>query len=429
MVMKKISVLFFLILICWGCKKPSLQTPVAPEEMKENPAPQETTEAAAEKSVQIAGFKTDSQCMSQVGEKGEACVFLKNPVAQKGASFPTLPTAPRPTYLFSSLDLSSVQTLKVLIEGTDNSGFLQNSSIGIFANTFPRVTAKPDGTWKYPFSLDCKSLTECTEDPNHRLGQIMAYFWIMFQIKTVKARTGSVFGEGKGIFVNTFSPQTNFNAFWDPVGNRIVMGVASINLSNLLIRKIEFAHMAEVYLHELGHTYYTYANLRRSNDSSNTHKVCGSGGLCCVDTKGCSAAMNEGLADLQMAFTFFSNPQIGETSVNSVNGFDIFGGVSRNLLTNKNISVSEVFKINQGEIHDMGAPFASALFSVWQVAKQDGHEVEVEQLVQELLPVLEGTDHYNDVLNKITALDEALFQGKYSVRLRLEFSRRGLDQV
>jgi hypothetical protein len=344
----------------------------------------------------------------------DTCVFLKNPVFQKGAA---LSPALTPTSNLDSLLIYGVKLAK-----NDGSPYLQNSSFAIYPSDptdqsqtqLTRVRANTSGNWKYPFSKNCSGST-CTADSNHYVGQLMAYYWLNQQKDWMIERTGQFYAANQNIQVITFYPGLE-NAYWD--GSNVVMGDGGTT-------KAEFAMGAEIYLHEMGHANLDFAS---PGASVATPDCADKQNSCCTSVKGCIGAIHEGQADYHAAIMFPDRGSpIGESYVNSINGFSECGLI-RTVSGNKNTTLQQAYDAcgsqTRGEVHLMGRVYASVW---WEVRNKTGsNPKEVDQLFTEHLKALSGSDTFTSALTKIKATDQALFNSKYSQAFTDEFARRGL---
>lgn len=329
----------------------------------------------------------------------DACIFYKNPIAQS--------QSPLPSSLTPTSNLTQLQIYGVKLKGLNNSGYLENNSFIITpGNSLSRVKKNPQGTWKYPFSTNCSGNT-CTADSNHKIGQLMAYFWLNRQAEVMTEQTGKFYAKDQQITVETFHSNL-YNAYWD--GSSIVMGDGSTS-------KSEFALAAEVYLHEAGHANLSFA----SSGSLYAQSQCSS-------AKGCLSGINEGQADYHAAILFpEGGAPLGESVVNSVSGITECG-LSRAVSANKNTTAQKAYDAcssTKGEVHLMGRVYASVW---WEVRnKSTSNPKEVDQLFTEHLKSLQNSDNFETALTKIKTLDKALFKSKYSADFTDEFGRRGIS--
>jgi len=271
------------------------------------------------------------------------------------------------------------------------------------------------GLFKYRFG----------SDRNHKLSQVMAFFWINMQIQHMVDNTGGFYAMGKGFDVISFDSSVD-NAYWN-FAERFVLIGSSPNGN-------EFSLSAEVYLHEMGHANASYATNFSLHNNLATDKtiICGpeeNFGICCKDATGCSGAINEGLADYHSGILFPKNTAFLETYVNNVQGINECG-VTRRVDLNAELLAAESFSACpapfRGEVHVMGRVYASIW---WEVRRAAGEDFKlVDELFTEHLPLLAADDDFSTALDHIITADQALFAGKFSSDFITEFARRGISQ-
>ena len=351
----------------------------------------------------------DPNCMSS--PKYNTCLFVKNPVAQNGSPF-------NPPITFST-DLSSVQTYGVNI--TDTVGdFLSNGTYNIVINwnDAQRTQVKADGTWKFEYA----------DDPNHHVAQLMAYYWLNYQINYMQQKA-RWYAENQNIQVDALNSDLENEAYFSSTENKVALGYF------ILTGKIEAALSADILLHEAAHASFYYSNLSRATYSDTTHKACSEDqAICCKSDKGCFKAINEGQADFHSLIIFSSlypslTPLIGDGVTNELSyGLGIC--MPRNMNYLRDQSATDVYNgcdpANdlQGEIHIMGALYASIWWNIYthpSVIKD-----EIIDLFVEHLPVVSSEDTFETLATRILSLEQQKFNGKYSQIISQAFTERGL---
>lgn len=328
----------------------------------------------------------DSRCLSP-SSPYDACLFLKNPVAQKGSALSSFPT-------FQSAELTSLQTFGVQLTNLIDPARLQSSSLDVyfsgnnFENRF-RVQLK-DGQFKQSYASDGGPLS--TSGNQKTTAQLMAYFWLNYQGSELLRRTGISWSWNKKTLVDAYSnDDANLgtgiqnNAYFtysadlntDRVvsGRYIVMGYAQAPGSNA--NSHEMALSADVYSHEMGHgnllaaagsqINHDYENTKwltrvvtcskektregnlmvmsqaqidslrlicAPNDSPFQNPASNDGALTnfqierinsfCKNPMGCIDAINEGQADFHYLMMFPLQTALGETIGNNINGASEF---------------------------------------------------------------------------------------------------------
>lgn len=351
-----------------------------------------------------------SDCLTN--DAYNACIFWKNPVAQNGA--------PLAQPVVASSDLSTYQLHAVNIDGFNNSGTLQNNYIRVQAITDNNQLSVVETNGDYKFSYN---------DPTHRLGQVMAFYWLNLQGQYMDEVTGAFYVLDKGVDVYAYDPGTVNNAYWNPNAEQVVMG--STPDGN------QFSLSAEVYTHEMGHANLSFASNFAIHQELGAEKniVCGNGNVCCTTVSGCSWAINEGQADYHSGILFPESSTFLETLVNNPNGIDECG-VPRTLTDNQNLTAQQAYDACDGfglpgEVHVTGRIYASVWWEVRLAAEAQNPGTgadEVDQLFTDHLVSLNGDDDFITAMDKIIATDNALFGGKYSSFFVDEFGRRGIEQ-
>ncbi len=370
-----------------------------------------TSRYAFNEQISTSTFKgtLDSDCMTS--SQYNTCLFLKNPVAQNGSPFD-------PPITFST-DLSSIQTYGVNI--TDTIGdFLTNETYNIVINwdEAQRTQVKTDGTWKFEYA----------NDSNHHVAQLMAYYWLNYQINYMQQKA-RWYAEDQNIQVDALNSDLENEAYFSSSENKIALGYFTLN------GKVEAALSADILLHEAAHASFYYSNLSRATYSDATHKSCSEDrATCCKSYAGCFKAINEGQADFHSLIIFSSlnsslTPLIGDGVTNELRyGLGIC--MPRNMDYLRNQSVTDVYNgcdsenDLQGEIHMMGALYASIWWNIYTHPSviQD----EILQLFVEHLPIVSSEDTFESIATRILNLENQKFNGKYYQIISQAFTERGL---
>jgi hypothetical protein len=236
--------------------------------------------------------------------------------------------------------------------------------------------------------------------------------------------TGGFYAEHQGIGVLTSYPLLN-NALFS--NGWIVFGQTDSPSGGT-----NYALDSSIGAHELGHANLRWAMPGNSYYSSGGHVVCGPTGQeekCCATNAGCFSAINEGQADYHAMMLFPDYPGIAEILSND--GVGLRGcGIPRNAPMNATLTRAEAYTAcaapYQGEVHVMGALYASIW---WKVRSDQATPVlkrEVDKLFLAHLASLQTTDTFNTVVARILAADIGLFgAARYGPALRAEFIARG----
>ncbi|MCE3009931.1 MAG: M36 family metallopeptidase [Proteobacteria bacterium] len=333
----------------------------------------------------------DSNCLHN--SQYDACLFWKNPVAQKGA--PYLP----------ALDFGAAipeQTFGVSLKNLRNPASLSNDSLQVFSSGSPE--AKPQGShWRYAYSSDAQ---------NHFIAQIMAFFWLDKLEEEMLRRSGQFYASKKNIPVDAFNTSVQNNAYWDT--QKIVMGVSTAGGG-----RHEMALSAEVYIHEMGHANLQYAVGRFLRDS---HQ--GSSQGTCSSHLGCISAINEGQADFTFLMIFQDSTALGETFVNSTRGIGGPGGLLRDVNQNQGLKTQEIFLRSQGQIHTLGTVLATILYDIYTQPIVD--KVEFEKIFMNSLTKLSESSRFPETKSALLAEDQILYGGKYKQVIENAFQKMGL---
>ena len=366
----------------------------------------------AKASAPIPGGSIDPSCMNS--SEYNACIFFKNPVAQKGSPFD-----PPITFL---TNLSSIQIYGVNITGTID-GLLKNGTYDIVISwdQAQRTQVKADGTWKFEYA----------NDPNHHVAQVMAYYWLTYQMSYMQQKA-SWYAENRNIQVNVLSSDLENDAYFSSRENTIALGHFTLK------GQIEAALSADIVLHEAAHASFYYSNSSRGTYSENTHRSCSDDqAICCTSYRGCFKAINEGQADFHSLIIFSSLssssspliPLIGEGVTNELSdGLGIciprnMNYLSDQLATNVYDGCDSQNDL-QGEIHMMGALYASIWWNIYThpfVVKD-----EIIELFVEHLAIISSEDTFESIGTRILSLEQQKFSGKYSQIITQAFTERGL---
>lgn len=334
-------------------------------------------------------YTLDPNCM--VNNEYDACIFWKNPVAQRGQRF----VAP----INVGDDLTADQTFGVKLVNLANPNQLRSSSITVVATD--GTPAKPvNGKWKVPYEKDQVA---------SQVAQLMAYYWLTRQELEMEARTGVFYAKGKGIVVDSIDGSIKNNAYWD--GTSIVLGAALVNRS-----LHEMALSAEIYVHEMAH-----ANLQFATNT-NLFLDSNGDGQSCRTEQGCITAINEGQADFHAIMLFPDRVGIGETWLNAVDGIP-----QRNVQKLSAMSLTEFYNLSgiKGEVHDLGAAYASILYAIYtspQMLQSD-----FEKLFSLHLQKMTSRTRFPEARDILLSDDLAFFNGKYASTIRNAFASRGVQ--
>ncbi len=380
----------------------------------------------------IPGGRIINNCNQTQDSNSNACIYDKNPVAQKGQGL-------------SEKDLGSqltqLQTYAVNIVGTVG-GLLKNSTydVNLALLLIPGQRAKlsSNGKWTTPYS----ELDFSTE-------QAMTYYWLMYQKYFMETNASGWYATDKAINVEV-AADSPFCAYWSPLENKIKLCTAA-GLS------------AEIITHEAGHANFEHsveggaegrpgatgtAACRTHQSCKYRKSVCdltdterrdpGGSAICCLNEKGCLFAINEGQADFHAAVLFPDRPAVGELISNSlrgVTGCGLTSGPSRNPDEANNETAYSIFNEcersygNKGEIHLVGILYNSIWWEIYRKPETD--QKEILKIFTEHLPILDWGDTFETAGIKIVNLARQMFEGEKGIQyaniIREEFERRNLN--
>jgi hypothetical protein len=307
-------------------------------------------------------------------------------------------------------DLTDTQTFGVKLTGLTNPNSLANSSF--------RVTASSGAT--APLENGKLMRAYADDQGEHYIAQLMAYFWLNYQIVATEARAGTFYAKNRNIAVDSYATQgegTTGNAYWDGGSRRIVLGFKPLSGTTVAH---EMALSAEVFMHEMGHANLQYGagGFDAIYPSSSTTR-CSQSSCFCLSAQGCIGAINEGQADFHYLMHFRESPAIAETITNSTSGW-----ADRNVANNANVSVTDRFEQTQGQVHSHGSIYASILWSIYSNSSVD--KKEFEKLFINHLQSLTGSSRFQESREALLAEDQSLFNGKYASIIREAFNSRGV---
>lgn len=394
------------------------------------------------------GYGTvDTNCMASSAY--DACLFWKNPVAQRNAVFPEI--------LKMGTDLSSVQTYGVKLQNQISSNTLTSATIRVVASdgTTPQLTG---GQLRFPYGSDgSKAWT----------AQLMSYFWLTKLETEFIKRVGTFYAASgarsanRPIDVDSFGIKDTTmkgNAYFSKSENKIAIGYAVSEAGGIAH---EMALSSEVYIHEMGHANLASATASNLSLDVKTRCVVTSpvNGVAtvfvrdcnriyttdtmimkyCSDVNGCPGAINEGQADFHVFMMFPNTPAIGETWQNKLDGAK--AAISRNPLLTKSVTASYVYSnftytvlrntpqatAFKGEIHDGGAFYASLLYDIY--TDPNMNKSHFEKLFNEHLKTINETSDFRTALADFKNLATAMksqFGIDYGSLISSTFARRGI---
>lgn len=350
--------------------------------------------------LQPTSDKLDSNCMSNY--EYDACLFKKNPVAQKGSALNGVGN--------QASGLDSLQVYGVKLTGLDTSGTLSNSTIRV-----ETVRGTPVSTFAKNFRFRAQN------DGTQQFSQLMTYYWLTRSIEYIEARTNYFPARGKNIRVVV----DDSIAGWSPTTNSIHLKLDDDGNTMAL--------NADLAIHFLGVANLHYATNGAINTlgggTASKHKDCGlKTNGCCTSKLGCARAIESAVGDYFVGMVFPDQPAIGETWSNRIEGLG-FCSQPRDLRTSATRTAQAAYDAcgtaGTGEVATMGTIYASIW---WEVRKSVGTTgaSDVDTLFMQHLPLLTGGDDFQTAKAKIKSVDSRLFGGKYSPAFDAQFAARGL---
>jgi hypothetical protein len=348
--------------------------------------------------------RLDPNCL--VKSEYDACLFVKNPVAQRQQALSGTNQA---------ADLESAQIYGVKLTSLANSGLLENHTIRIESSS-----ASPSATPRPARASDLK--TAAGNDSTGRVSQTMTYYWMTRAMEYIEARTGIWPAKGKAIRVIT----DDTIAGWSPRTNSIHLRVPDSG--------VPMAWSGELAVHFLGLASLHHATAGAiAEHSSRTHRDCGlRAGGCCVSSEGCSRAIASGVGDYFALMIFPDQPTIGETWANRPEGLG-FCNVTRSMSEARSRTAQDAHSAcsqmgGAGEVSTMGTIYASIWWEVRKAAStmSASGERDIDSVFMHHLAELRGTDTFSTALDKILEIDQRLYKGRYKSVFTLQFQSRGL---
>jgi hypothetical protein len=396
----------------------------------------------------------------------DACLVWKNPISQDGS--------PLTQWMTTDTNLTPFQKFGVILPQTDRKGVLANKNIWVGesgnAKTISVLNLSDSG-----FLLD-------SSKPLGRkaLAHLMAYFWANTALTNLQSRTGIQYIQNYQVSFDVLSlaNESEQNAYYYPFtktqlsqgdAGTVVMGYWTDSDGG----QQDLAISAEVLVHELGHSQFalaqkntitdlnsyqrwkckkdlatTYTLLPESDGypTGGTPSTCSRLSRYCKTEDGCVGAIEEGLADFYFMMVFPENVSVGEMIRNQVDPFNLHPdniGAPRGVSHLNNLTVSEAYDLSaeavfttnfedkkitniRGEIHDMGAVFASLLWSVYAHPETDKRAWEKTYFT--LLPRITGSSTFSSVYANLIKIDHNDHNSTNSKFIEEVFSKKGVSK-
>lgn len=400
-------------------------------------------------------------CLDQ--DDFDACLFWKNPVAQRYLIFQNPIRAVYSDILQFGANLINDQIFGVKLNNRIKPEKLESKTFRVGYHSdqeeFQQMILE-NGKYKMPYSAET----------SHQTAQVMAYFWLNHMEEELIKRTGLFYPQGKNILVDSYITyaadldndgqadiSVKDNASFQTYNNGTIFMGYSVNKQNGIAH--ELALSAEVFIHEMGHGNFYWATSVNNNGTpkpiidNNENKSLSEqfNVQACSGSSGCFRAIHEGQADFYnfILFTkfnsdgsvFYTSPGMGETWFNNLAGVDSLGSVPRDprstdfknsfrtatdvfdgLIRWYRISGSSRIEIH-GEVHDMGAFYASILWQIY--TDQKSNKNVFEKTFMRHLSLLNASSTFVECKEALLAIDSQLGSVNQNI-IKSVFAERGL---
>lgn len=306
----------------------------------------------------------------------DACLFLKNPVAQN--------RGPIPSGIVYGRDLQKTQTYGIKLKGLDDPERLGNRHFNIVTSS-GRLAKPTAGSWKQRYQDD---------GDNHQVAQLMSYYWLNRGLEQFRFKTGLAYAQDAQIRVDAFNSMVQNNAYWSSATNELVMGQFSSQ---------EAALSAEILVHEYGHANLDYATGKTLVVSSQV----------CASRNGCLGAIHEGQADFHAFMLFPTDPTMAQSITNTMAGW-----AARDPRKFSGWNLDQFYSWSRGEIHGMGSAYASLLWAIYRDTRM--RSVDFEKIFALHLARLRSESDFVEAKDILIQIAEAYFPGTEYGKLILE---------
>jgi len=288
------------------------------------PGPQGPYFEPGEQSLQPGSDVIDTAC--KTNRYMDTCLFQKNPVAQEKAAMTTG-------------DLEGARNYGVKIRDLNPTGYLENKFLQVLTLNTPRFTLQQKSLLKAPYN-DLRSYME----------QLSAYYWANRVFSYVRPRMGP----GR-------LPVQDLKIYADDAFTGYAAATNSIHLEKTS-GKVPAAFSSEIVIHLVGQAIAHHLSGKKifGAERGAKHKTCDLNPHgCCATMEGCSQALTMAFGDYLAGIMNPTQPRLGETVSNDINGQQICG-VSRDL---NNLSAQQ----NQSQIYGLctAAPGRVSLLGAW----------------------------------------------------------------
>ncbi len=415
--------------------------------------------------VSLSSGVYDTNCLNNTAY--DACLFWKSPAASQyvhgGAPIPV----PAATGATAPAQLQAHQNFGVRLTSLGTNNSLRTADFDIHYRDVAgtkRSLSLVNGQHRKP--LTAGYLAATPEGERYGLEQVQTFFYLNLFKNTMLQKAGNFFASGRNIPVNVYSEEAGFNAFFDPVTNRVEVGFREGTDGT----RYSLALNSEVIVHEMAHANIYFANQNliqattdylivipcqttgankfyvtdsrsaRQNEAgvlASLQSTCGHQRTeniesisFCASNSGCLRAIDEGQADFFSHVMFARWPTVGELAL----PVDLVRYWKRRSLVTKENLTQKMGLIYQddflrrsitlpGEIHDVGEVYAEILFDIYTDPGSDRDTF--VRTVSEHLRQLSGTSTFVDSKAILLAVDQSMFAGRNQSQIRAHFQNRG----
>jgi hypothetical protein len=270
--------------------------------------------------------KLSSHCA--VDSAFDACIYLKNPVAQEQAS---------------PADVNAVRRFGVKVRGLDKTGYLENSLVQVYALNAPR------------FSLASRALLKSGDDANSEVEQFSAYYWSNRALEYLQNRVGSDRIPIKDLKIYADDAFTGYSSSNHSLHLKKKSGLTAKALSGEIVIHL----LAQAIADEL-------SGKKLFSPDQTKHNFCALDPKgCCTTEMGCAQALGNGFGEYVAAMAFPDSAKVGESVGLTVGGSggNLAGqsvcGLNRSLPQLAMKTKTEVYNACGGRAVLLGAWYAS----------------------------------------------------------------------
>lgn len=314
----------------------------------------------------------------------DACIYMKNPVAQEQSS---------------PDDLNAVRRFGVKVRGLSKTGFLENDWIQVYALNSPR------------FTLASRAQLKSGANQNSEVEQFSAYYWSNRVLEYLQNRLGA-----------ERVPVSGLKIYADDV----FTGYSSANHSLHFEKKSGSAAKAlsgEIVIHLLAQSIADELSGKKlfSPDQSKHNSCALDPKGCCTTEMGCAQALGNGFGEYVAAMAFPESAKIGESVGLSSGGSggntagQSVCGINRSMALLATKTKSEVFNACNGRAVLLGAWYASLWWKMRTQleAGEAGSAQDIDKLFFDHVKALASTSTFTEAKASALNLATNYKGGKY----------------